>query len=504
MLDGSIVLDGRLTCCFAFFLLLHTPWLPFMSDLQQPSASDFDASDLSGVGGDGQAGDFRPHVVIIGAGFAGLEAAKELTGAPCDVTLIDRNNYHKFQPLLYEVAMAGLEPDDIAHNVRHIFQDAENVQFRLGTVSGIDADQQWVHMHNGDVVAYDYLIMAAGAVTNDFGVEGVSEHSFPLKNVPDAVNLRNHVLRQFERYDRSPDAAGVGGLNFVVVGGGPTGVEMAGALVELFDTLDDDYSDIDIRGTARCILLEMQEDLLPPYEKSLRDYTRTVLEDRGVEVRTSTMVDRVKDDAVLLSSGTTIPTQTLIWAAGVKASPVAGFVDAETARDGRLIVNDDLSVAGRPTIFAVGDMAAMHDDEADGFYPQLAQVAMQSGRHAAEQVRERMLGLDTAPFSYTNLGQMATIGRNAAVAELPGGIKFKGLFAWVLWVIIHIAKLVGFRNRLSAFVNWGYNYFTYSRSARLILDVVPIDDEIAMEVEEVDRHVRNRLKEVVNGGSGEA
>lgn len=441
----------------------------------------------------------RPHVVIIGAGFAGLETAKELTGAPCDVTIIDRNNYHKFQPLLYEVAMAGLEPDDIAHNVRHIFQDAANVTFRLGTVCGIDADRQLVEVRGSEPIAYDYLVMAAGAVTNDFGIEGVSEHGFPLKNVPDAVNLRNHVLRQFERYDRNGGSAKLGALNFVIVGGGPTGVEMAGALVELFDTLNEDFQRFDTREVARCILLEMQDDLLPPYQKSLRDYTRDVLESRGVEVRTGAVVERVSDSDVTLQDGTRIPTQTLVWAAGVQASPVARYVDADHARDGRLIVQPDLSVSGRPNIFAVGDMAAMADEsESESYYPQLAQVAMQSGRHAAKQVLARVESRDPTAFSYTDLGQMATIGRNAAVAELAGGIKFKGFFAWVLWVFIHIAKLVGFRNRLSAFVNWGYNYFTYSRSARLILDVVPIDDDIPLEVEEVDRHIRERLKEVAS------
>lgn len=441
----------------------------------------------------------RPHVVVIGAGFAGLETAKALTDKPCDVTIVDRNNYHKFQPLLYEVAMAGLEPDDIAHNVRHIFQDAENVTFHLGTVCGIDADAQQVEIRGSDPISYDYLVMAAGAVSHDFGIEGVKEHGFPLKNVPDAVNLRNHVLRQFERYDRHPKKCGLGALNFVIVGGGPTGVEMAGALVELFDTLNEDFQSFDTREVGRCILLEMQDDLLPPYEKSLRDYTRDVLEDRGVEVRTGTVVKRVSETDVTLKDGTRIPTQTLVWAAGVQASPVAGYVGASQARDGRLIVNPDLSVADRPNVFAVGDMAAMKEEsESEQYYPQLAQVAMQSGKHAAKQILKRIHQKETTEFSYTDLGMMATIGRNAAVAELAGGVKFKGFFAWVLWVFIHIAKLVGFRNRLSAFVNWGYNYFTYSRSARLIVDMVPIDDDIPLEVEEVNHKIRKQLKEVAS------
>ncbi|PQJ34115.1 NADH dehydrogenase [Salinibacter sp. 10B] len=436
----------------------------------------------------------RPHVVIVGAGFGGLEAAKALRDAPVRVTLVDRNNYHKFQPLLYEVAMAGLEPDDIAHNVRNIFQGNDTVHFRLGTVVGIDTNARRVHLKGGDPLGYDFLILAAGAVSNDFGIPGVREHGYPLKNVPDAVNLRNHILRQFERYDRRGGEGQSGALTFVVVGGGPTGVEMAGALVELFDTLNDDFADFDIREQARCILLEMQDGLLPPYQQSLQTYTQRVLEERGVEVLTNTAVEQVDAEAVHLNDGSTIPSQTLIWAAGVKASPVADMLNTEQARDGRVVVEPDLSVPGCPSVYAIGDMAAI--EGADGFEPQLAQVALQSGRHAASQIRRRLDGAETEAFSYRDYGQMATIGRNAAVAEFAGGITFKGVFAWLIWVVIHIAKLVGFRNRLSAFVNWAYNYFTYSRSARLILDMVPISDDIPMEVEEVDREVKARLEEV--------
>jgi len=409
----------------------------------------------------------RPHVVIVGAGFAGLEAAKKLRDAPVQVTLVDRNNYHKFQPLLYEVAMAGLEPDDIAHNVRSIFQGNETVRFRLGTVTDIDPALQQVHLHGSAPMSYDHLILAAGAVSTDFGIPGVKEHAYPLKNVPDAVNLRNRVLRQFERYDRQRDAAGEGALTFVIVGGGPTGVEMAGAFVELFDTLNDDFAAFNTREQARCILLEMENHLLPPYKRPLQAYTRGVLEERGVDVRTGTAVERVEADRVHLDGPAAIPTQTLVWAAGVKASPVAGMMGTEQARDGRLIVRPDLSVPDHPTVYAVGDMAAIEGE--DGYEPQLAQVAIQSGRHAAAQIQR---------------------------AEFAGGISFKGVFAWFLWVVIHIAKLVGFRNRISALVNWAYNYFTYSRSARLILDVVPISDDVPMEVEDVDRQVKERLKTV--------
>jgi NADH dehydrogenase len=405
-----------------------------------------------------------------------MNAAKALRKAPVDVTIIDRNNYHKFQPLLYEVAMAGLEPDDIAHNVREIFRGARNIHFRMGTVDVIDADAHQLTLRDGATVSYDYLILAAGAVTNYFGVEGAEQHAFPLKDLSDAVGLRNHVLRQFEAYDRDPAQAPEGQLTFVLVGGGPTGVEMAGALVELFDTLNDDYPAFDVMEQAQVILLEMQDDLLPPYAKSLRDYTRRTLEERGVDVRTGATVERVASEAVILADGTEIPTQALVWAAGVQASPLADLLGAEQASGGQVIVNADLTVPAWPNVFVVGDMAAI-EGEADGWLPQLAQVAIQSGRHAARQIQRTMEGKSTEAFSYTDLGQMATIGRNAAVAELAGGIKFKGLIAWLMWVVIHIAKLVGFRNRASVFMDWIYNYFTYERHARLILDMETTPEE---------------------------
>jgi NADH dehydrogenase len=436
----------------------------------------------------------RSHVVIVGAGFAGLEAAKALRDAPVRVTLVDRNNYHKFQPLLYEVAMAGLEPDDIAHNVRNIFQGDETVHFRLGTVVDVDPVRQRVHLRGDDALSYDHLILAAGAESTDFGIPGVEEHAYPLKNVPDAVNLRNHVLRQFERYDRQRTAAADGVLTFVIVGGGPTGVEMAGALVELFDTLNDDFAEFEPREQAQCILLEMEDHLLPPYERPLQAYTQRVLESRGVDVRTGTAVERVEADRVHLRDGPPLPAQTLVWAAGVKASPVADMVGTEQARDGRLIVAPDLSVPEHPNVYAVGDMAAIEGEE--GYEPQLAQVAIQSGQHVAEQIQRRLRNGSTEEFEYWDLGQMATIGRNAAVAEFAGGLSFKGILAWFLWVVIHIAKLVGFRNRLSALVNWAYNYFTYSRSARLILDVVPISDDVPEEKGEADRSEKKRLEAV--------
>ena len=432
-----------------------------------------DSSSRNGSLPEASPGGAPPHVVIIGAGFGGLNATQALRRSPVEVTLVDRNNYHKFQPLLYEVAMAGLEPDDIAHNVRDIFRNDDNIRFRMGTVVGIDTDAQKVELDNG-FITYDYLIVAGGAEATYFGVEGAEEHAFPLKNVSDAVEMRHHTLRQFERYDRlrheSPDTIPEGMLNFVLVGGGPTGVEMGGALVELFDTLNHDYPDFDVREQARVILLEMQDALLQGYEESSQEYTRRTLEDRGVDVQTGATVERVGADSVTLADGTRIPTQTLIWAAGVQASPLADLLNAEQTRSGQVVVSDTLALPTHDNVFVVGDMAAMEGESSGDWLPQLAQVAIQSGEHAAKQIREDVHGRDRTAFSYSDYGQMATIGRNAAVAELAGGLKFKGIIAWLMWVVIHIAKLVGFRNRVSVFTDWIYNYFTYKRHARLILD----------------------------------
>lgn len=436
-----------------------------------------------------------PHVVIVGAGFAGLNAAKQLRRAPVNVTIVDRNNYHKFQPLLYEVAMAGLEPDDIAHNVRDIFQRSPNVNFQLGTVTGLDQKKQQVQLRRGEPIPYDYLLIAAGASTNYFGVDGAEEHAYPLKNVPDAVDLRNHVLRRFEEYDRAPEEAGEGALNFVVVGGGPTGVETAGAFVELFQVVEDDYPKRDTARKAQVHLVEMGPRLLPAYPEALGAYTRRTLEERGVRVHTDTTVSRVEPETVHFEGGDTLPARTLVWGAGVQPPPVTETLGLPLTDGGRLVVQPDLSVPGHANVFAAGDMCGATGERGDPL-PQLAPVAIQEGEHAARQIVRIMRGQPTEGFLYNDLGKMATIGRNAAVADLPGGLTLTGFIAWFMWVTLHIAKLVGFRNRINTFVNWIYNYFTYDRNARLILDVVPISERIPMEAEEVDRAVKERMKEL--------
>lgn len=418
----------------------------------------------------------RPRVVIIGAGFAGLNAAKYLARKPVDVVLVDQNNYHKFQPLLYQVATAGLEPSEIVHPVRDLFRKFENVSFQLGAVRTIDKETRQVRLDVGPPIPYDYLILAAGAYTNYFGIEGAERYALPMKDVPDALHLRNHVLRQFERCERDPTYDKEGALTFVIVGGGPTGVELAGQMIELFRfVLRGDFRRID-PGSARVVLLEMLPHLLTGFDEPLRVYAREELEKRGIEVRTETTVERVTDGAVYLKSGERIDSETLVWAAGVRAHPLADRLGAEQEKGGRLTVESDLSIPGYPEFFVAGDMAAAKDAEGTP-YAQLATVAIQQGKHAAEQVLRRMADEETEAFRLFDPGIMATIGRSAAVAQLRGGLRFTGFVAWVLWATIHIAKLVGFRNRFDALISWVYNYLTYDFGARLIMDVLPAAEE---------------------------
>lgn len=412
------------------------------------------------------------RAVVIGAGFGGLRVAKELAGSALEVVLIDRNNYHRFQPLLYQVATTGLDPEDIIHPVRNVFHRDKNVRFILGRVEKIDRHRKRLLLHDGTEVGYDFLVIAGGAAPNYFGVPGAAEHGYALKDVPEAVQLRNHILHQFERAERSPDRVSDGHLTFVIVGGGATGVEMAGQMAELFRfVLKEDYRAVD-SSSARVVLIEMLPELLMPYDAGLRRYTRRALEKRGVEVRTDTTVEKVTADAVYLEGGERIPAQTLIWAAGVQAGPLADLVGTERTKGGRLVVQPDLSLPNHPEIFVIGDMAGGTDDEGD-LYPQLATVAIQQGRHVGRQLQRLVLGERSEPFRYKDPGIMATIGRNDAVAQLPGGIRLKGRAAWLMWALVHIYKLVGFRNRIDVFLNWVYNYATYNFSARLILESVP-------------------------------
>ena len=421
-------------------------------------------------------------VVIIGAGFGGLTLAKNLAGAPVEVLLIDKNNYHTFQPLLYQVATAGLEAEEIAHATRGIFQKQKNFNFCLGEVVQVDWESRLVGLKNGDEIAFDYLVLSAGGTTNYFGVEGAAEHGFGLKSLEEAVNLRSHIILSFERADQHGFDTEEGLLHIVVVGGGPTGVETAGALCELFEkVLSKDYPNLPEKA-YKVTLVEASPFVLNAYHESSKKYAVRQLEKRGVNVLLNTSVNRVTSDAVHLSSGEVLKAQTLVWAAGIKASPLGDILGLPTTRGGRVVVDEHLRVPGFEGVYVIGDMAGSEDKEGV-MYPQVAPVAMQGGKHVAEHIKGEMQGRSLKPFAYVDRGIMATIGRNAAVTELNGGIRTTGFIAWIMWLVLHLMQLVGFRNRLNVLLNWAWNYFTYDRSARLILNVKepsldkPIDEE---------------------------
>ncbi len=429
----------------------------------------------AGVGG------ARQRVVIIGAGFGGLACARGLAEAPVDVTIVDRHNFHTFLPLLYQVATAGLNPADVAHPVRGIFQDQHNVSFRHAELIGVDWDAMVVQFGDGTDLAFDHLVVAAGSATNFFGVPGADEHAFPLYSLAEAAQLRNHVLECFEAADRDDALIDDGALTAVVVGGGPTGVEVAGALSELFShVMSKDFHDLAV-GRARVLLVEQQDTLLPPFHPQSRFYARQILISRGVEIRLGESVADIAATRVTLGSGEVVPAHTLVWAAGVQANPVAAALGLEQGRGGRITVGEDLQVPGRPGVFAIGDVAAIPDRQwfrsrpPGGNLPQLAPVAVQSGQHAARQIQRLVEGRPTRKFRYLDKGTMATIGRRAAVAELPTGLRLHGSPAWVVWLGLHLLTLVGFRNRVSVFVNWAWSYLTWDRGPRLIFS--PLSEE---------------------------
>jgi NADH dehydrogenase len=383
------------------------------------------------------------------------------------------------------VATSGLASADVAYPVRGIAARQENLAFRQATVIGADLDARVLHLqhpdHEVEDLAYDHLIVAAGATTNTFGIPGVDHHGFPLYNLADAVRLRNHVLERFEAADSEPGLIDDGALTFVVVGGGPTGVEVAGALTELFHVvLRKDFRRLDV-GRARVVLVEMQDHLLGPFSGASQAHAREALTERGVEVRTGAQVARVRANRVTLADGEELAAHTLVWAAGVKANPIGAALGLRTGRAGRIEVGPDLAVADHPGVWAIGDVAAIVDAKGrDGtLLPQLAPVAIQSGRHVARQICCVASGRPAprAPFHYRDKGTMATIGRSRAVAELPFGIKLRGFPAWLAWLGLHLVMLAGFRNRISVFANWAWNWLTYDRGPRLIFRSRPRADD---------------------------
>jgi NADH dehydrogenase len=411
----------------------------------------------------------RPHVVIVGAGFGGLAVARGLERQPVEVTLIDRNNFTTFQPLLYQVATAGLNAADVAHPVRGLFHRQRNLRVLMGEVTGVDWDGREVLLADHQPVPYDHLVVATGAVATWFGVPGAAENALPLYTLEDAVEVRNHVVSRFEAADADPSLVDRGELNFVVVGGGPTGVEMAGALAELFAVVFKlDYPSLGV-GRARVILVETRDRLLEPFHRSSQRAALDALRARQVEVRLEETVDEVTPDHVRFTSGEVLPARTVIWAAGVRAHPVARAMGLPTTRSGRVEVAADLSVPAHQGVWAVGDVAAPHARRGSEVLPQLAPVAMQSGAHVARQIGRLAEGKPTQPFRFRDKGTMATIGRRAAIAELPGRVRLHGTLAWLAWLGLHILYLAGLRNRASVLLNWAWGYLTWDRGPRIIL-----------------------------------
>jgi NADH:ubiquinone reductase (H+-translocating) len=408
----------------------------------------------------------RPHVVIVGGGFAGLNAAKQLSEAAVAVTVIDRHNHHVFQPLLYQVATASLSPADIAAPIRAILRRQENLRVILAEVTGIDVDRRVVQM-GSDELPYDYLILAAGSTHSYFGHDNWQSNAGGLKTLDDAVRMRNRILTAFESAERVQSAEERRrDLTFAIVGGGPTGVELAGAIAEIArHSVARDFDQID-PTQARIILIESGPRLLATFPESLAARAQTDLERLGVEVQVSSMVTGIDADSVTLANGDRIEAATILWAAGVQASPLGKLLGVGVDRAGRVPVAPDLSLPDHPEVFVAGDLAALNDKDGRQL-PGVAQVAMQQGRTAARNIVRRLDGEPGEPFRYKDLGNMATIGRNHAIADIHG-IKLHGLLAWLAWLFIHLINLIGFRNRVLVMTQWVWGYFTFHRRVRLI------------------------------------
>ena len=404
-------------------------------------------------------------VVVVGAGFGGLRVARSLRRAPVQVVLLDRNNYHLFQPLLYQVATAGLEPEQIAKPVRAILRGQKNFDFRMVEVTGVDFAQRRLDTSGGHL-SYDFLVLAHGGETNFFGLESMTTHGLGLKDIGDAVSIRNHVLTCFEQamLETDPERRRAK-LTFIVVGGGPTGVEMAGALSELIRlVLVKDYPRLNIKD-VRILLLEATDRLLASMPERLREAAGKTLWRKWIDVRFGATVADFDGEQIRLKSGEIIPARTVIWAAGVRAAGLSARVGLPTARQGRIAVDPTLQVPGHPEVYVIGDAA--YREQNDDPLPMVAPVAIQMAETVARNIVRTLRNKPLQAFRYRDQGTLATIGRNAAVAHVFG-LNLSGFPAWVMWLVVHIIQLIGFRNKLFVLLNWAWDYFFYERAARLI------------------------------------
>jgi NADH:ubiquinone reductase (H+-translocating) len=410
------------------------------------------------AGGEGR------RVVILGGGFAGIGAANALKDTDAEVVLVDKHDYHTFQPLLYQVATDLLETAVVSHPLRDLFHEHANLTVRQATVTTIDLGKREVELADSAPLAYDHLVIALGAEVNFFGVDGAPEHAFPMYTLADAVRLKEHVSNQWERADRDAARVGDGGLNVVVVGGGPTGVEIAGALAELYrSNFARDYPTIP-KEKARIVLVEAAPSLFAAFKPALRSYAKKELEKRGVEVLLEEVVASIEPTRVTLASGTVLEAHTLVWGAGLQANPLGASTATTLQRGNRIVAEPDLSLAGYPEVFPVGDIAWITDTKTNDVLPQLGSVALQTGEHAGENIARRIAGKDSEPFRYFDKGTMATIGHGAAVIQMPRGRTLKGRAAWLAWGAVHLSLLSTGEDRAKAVVDWTWKEFTHERT----------------------------------------
>ena len=415
------------------------------------------------------------HVVILGAGFAGIGALKKLRNADVRITIIDKRDYHTFQPLLYQVATDELGPTEVGFPIRELLHGHDNITFHQAAAKSIDLVKKLVVTDSVGSIQYDYLVLALGAMVNFFHTPGADQYAFPLYTMEDAIRLKDHILKTFEAVDKNPALLDDGALNFCVVGGGPTGVELAGALVELYRAeLKEDYPNLPV-GDGQVLLYEHSPQLLGTFAPKLESYARKALEERGVKVHTGTGVAKIGPASIDLSTGATVKTHTTVWAAGLQANPIVSSLGVELVHGGRIPVGSDLQVKDHPGVFAIGDIAAMTDGKTGQVLPGLGATALQAGRHVGETIKRLLDGKQPKPFEYFNKGMMAQVGRGAAVVELPTGGTMTGHLAWLAWLGVHLSLLNGAEEKVGVFVDWGWNLLTHKRGKRIILS----DDDVA-------------------------
>ena len=406
-------------------------------------------------------------MLVLGGGFGGIGAAKKLAKTPVDVVVVDRHDYHTFQPLLYQLATGLLEQPAVGHSIRDLFDKQDNVRVHEDSVVSIDLDAREARFDELAPQSYDYLVLALGAEVNFFGVEGAAEHGFPLYTLPDAVRLKDHVLERWEAADRDPSLVDDGALNVVVVGGGPTGVETAGALAELYNgVFKKDYPDV-APGTAKVTLVEASPEIFSMFKPNIQEYAKEALTKRGVEVRTGEVVASVTPKRVTLKSGDEIPAHTLVWGAGLQGNALVQSLGVELERGNRLGVDEQLRLPSHPEVFVVGDVAAITDAKTEQVLPQLGSVALQSGEHVGETIGRLVAGKEAEPFKYKDKGTMAMIGRGSAVVQMLGGRTMKGAKAQLAWGTVHLALLPTNEDRAKAVVDWAGAAMTHQRTGRI-------------------------------------